>query len=129
MTVLHYAAKRRDLNMVKYLLSFSNIDLYAKDNNNHTILHYAALNTDVEVIKYLYSTFNLSMNAKDNYGKNPFDCVPSNNNNNFVKKYISQILNIEWSPYLGSLSYYRPDEIKYSEERGFYSSNDFTEKY
>lgn len=72
-TILHLAARRNKLSLMKKLVLFPGVDLNVRDQYGKTPLHTAiASNKDcLEVAKVLIGASEIDLNIKDNVGKTP----------------------------------------------------------
>lgn len=77
LSALHIAVKKRDLEMVKLLLSLdANID--AQDNKGFSVLYYAVLQNNIPIAKFLLIS-GANPNLKNNIGNAPIHNIAFNN--------------------------------------------------
>lgn len=77
LTPLHMAVKKRDLNMVKFLLS-KGADVDAQDNKGFSVLYYAVLQNQIPIARYLLQ-HEADANLKNNIGNAPMHNIAYNN--------------------------------------------------
>lgn len=58
----------RNIEMVKYILEYTNIDINYTDNYGQTALMYAVYALDIDIVKLLVSKFNIDILIEDNDG-------------------------------------------------------------
>lgn len=77
LNALHIAVKKRDLEMIKLLLSLdANID--AQDNKGFSVLYYAVLQNNIPIAKFLLIQ-GANPNLKNNIGNAPIHNIAFNN--------------------------------------------------
>ena len=77
-TVLHYAAKKGLLDLLKFMINHHNCNLMATNKWGETILHIAANKCYSATIEYLLSTGRCDPLVKDNGGKTPVQIAEGN---------------------------------------------------
>ena len=70
-TVLHYAAKKGLLDLLKFMINHHNCNPMATNEQGETILHIATYQCHLATIEYLLSTGRCDPLVKDNSGKTP----------------------------------------------------------
>ncbi len=76
LTLLHWAADRGHLNVVKYLVTDAKVELNCRDSESQTPLHYAAACGYPTICEYLVKC-GADKNAKDNSCQTPADVAES----------------------------------------------------
>lgn len=76
LTPLHMAVKKRDLNMVKFLLS-NGADVDAQDNKGFSVLYYAVLQNNIPIARYLLQN-EADTGLKNNIGNAPMHNIAYN---------------------------------------------------
>jgi len=66
-SLLHYAAKRNDVDVVKFLCSIDNIDVNTTNVYGHTPLMYAAMWNHIDVVRVLMNMDNIDVNITNRY--------------------------------------------------------------
>ena len=77
-TVLHYAAKKGLLDLLKSMINHHNCNLMATNKLGETILHIATNKSDFTTIEYLLSTGRCFPLVKDNIGRTPVQVAEKN---------------------------------------------------
>jgi hypothetical protein len=68
-TVLHYAACRNDIKVLRRILAHPKVDINAKDDRNcETVLHYAVCNNDIKILRLILAHPKVDINATDKWG-------------------------------------------------------------
>jgi len=85
---LHDAAKRGNIDDVKYYTEMKGLSVNTENRNKETALHYAAgYNSNVDVIKYLVEN-GADINAKNKNDWSPLHCAAEHNFNIEILKYL-----------------------------------------
>ena len=89
-TLLHWAATRGWLNIVKLLLDKYEFHPMCKSNNGYTPLHSASENGHLNVVKYLITECRCDPMCKSNNGYTPLHSASENGHLNVVKYLITE---------------------------------------
>ena len=84
-SILHFAAERGQLKILKFLISELKCKKDVMNFNNQTPLHYAAKCGHLSVIKYLTIELNCDILCRDSEGNTPAHCAVSNGHLKVVK--------------------------------------------
>ena len=91
-TPLHFASKKGNINIIKFLLDYPSTHSMAADEDNNTPLHYAALNIQLQAFHFFINHVGCDPSIKGQLGWRPLHMASASGNLELIR-YLVEDLN------------------------------------